>query len=116
MVITRGSVQYVITEFGIANLHGLTIRERALALISIAHPKFRDKLLAEAKQLKFLYEDQILETGMELAYPNLETWQTFKDDVRVFFRSIRPTVMNVLYRNFLIPCPKKTSITDFFPT
>ncbi len=106
VVITRGSVQYVITEFGIANLHGLTIRERALALISIAHPKFRDKLLAEAKQLKFLYEDQILETGMELAYPNLETWQTFKDDVRVFFRSIRPTDERPL-QEFFYSLPKE---------
>ncbi len=48
---TRGNVQYVVTEFGIANLHGKTIRERALALINIAHPKFRERLLDEAKQL-----------------------------------------------------------------
>ena len=52
--LSRSDVHYVVTEFGIAYLHGKSIRERALALIAIAHPKFRDALLAEAKSLKFL--------------------------------------------------------------
>lgn len=44
VVTTRGDVQYVVTEYGIANLYGKNLRERAKALISIAHPKFRDEL------------------------------------------------------------------------
>ena len=107
VVLTRGSVKYVVTEFGAANLHGLSIRERALALINIAHPRFRDKLLIEAKQLKYLYEDQIIHTGIELAYPNQwETWQTFVDDSRVFFRPIKSTDERAL-QEFFYSLPKE---------
>jgi len=52
--LARSDVHYVITEFGIAYLHGKSLRERALALIAIAHPDFRDTLLDEAKALGYL--------------------------------------------------------------
>jgi acyl-CoA hydrolase len=42
-------VNYVITEYGVANLSGKTLRERASALISIAHPNFRDELTAQTR-------------------------------------------------------------------
>ena len=45
VVTTRGDVHYVVTEYGVAYLHGKSVQERAIALISIAHPKFRDQLL-----------------------------------------------------------------------
>ncbi|MEM1515428.1 MAG: acetyl-CoA hydrolase/transferase C-terminal domain-containing protein [Candidatus Bathyarchaeia archaeon] len=51
VVLTRGDVDYVVTEYGVANLRGKTIRERALALISIAHPKFRNRLLEWVKNI-----------------------------------------------------------------
>lgn len=44
VVTSRGDVHYVVTEYGIAALHGKTIRERARALIAIAHPSFREEL------------------------------------------------------------------------
>jgi 4-hydroxybutyrate CoA-transferase len=50
VVTSRGDVQYVVTEYGVALLHGKTIRERARALINIAHPKFRDELEAFATE------------------------------------------------------------------
>ncbi len=46
---SRNDVHYIVTEYGIANLRGKSLRERALALIGIAHPDFRETLLAEAK-------------------------------------------------------------------
>jgi acetyl-CoA hydrolase len=46
---TRSDVHYVVTEHGIASLHGKTIRERVAALAAIAHPSFRDELLAGAR-------------------------------------------------------------------
>ncbi len=49
---TRPTVQYVVTEFGKVNLKGLATWQRAEALISIAHPDFREGLIAEAKELK----------------------------------------------------------------
>jgi len=51
---TRAHVQYVVTEYGIASLHGSSIRERAGALIGIAHPAFRDQLRAWAKRESYL--------------------------------------------------------------
>ncbi|MBF0126087.1 MAG: GNAT family N-acetyltransferase [Magnetococcales bacterium] len=46
VVTSRGDVHYVVTEYGIATLRGRSIRERALQLIQVAHPEFRDKLLS----------------------------------------------------------------------
>lgn len=54
VVTTRNHVHYVVTEYGIADLYGKTIRQRAQALINIAHPKFRDELLHQAKELHYL--------------------------------------------------------------
>jgi acetyl-CoA hydrolase len=54
VVTTRNHVRYVVTEFGVAPLYGKTIRERARALIAIAHPDFRDELSREAGELHYL--------------------------------------------------------------
>lgn len=54
VVTTRNHVHYVVTEYGIADLYGKTIRQRAQALINIAHPKFRDELTLKAKELHYL--------------------------------------------------------------
>ncbi len=48
VVTSRGHVHYVVTEYGVATLRGRSIRERALELIQVAHPDFRDELLAQA--------------------------------------------------------------------
>lgn len=52
---TRNDVQFVVTEYGVARLKGFDLRRRAKALISIAHPDFRDWLEFEARRLKFLW-------------------------------------------------------------
>lgn len=51
---TRMDVEYIVTEYGIVNLRGKSTRERALALISIAHPKFRDELTNHAKSINLI--------------------------------------------------------------
>jgi acyl-CoA hydrolase len=51
---TRAHVQYIVTEYGIAFLHGKSIRERATALIGIAHPQFRDEISAWAREHAYL--------------------------------------------------------------
>jgi acyl-CoA hydrolase/RimJ/RimL family protein N-acetyltransferase len=61
--IPRADVHYVITEYGIAYLFGKSIQERALALIEIAHPKFRPWLLDEAKRLGYVKSQQRLGRG-----------------------------------------------------
>jgi acetyl-CoA hydrolase len=54
VVTTRNDVHYVVTEFGVASLHGKTVRQRALELINISHPQFRDELTHSAKELGFV--------------------------------------------------------------
>jgi acetyl-CoA hydrolase len=51
---SRNHVHYVCTEFGVAHLYGKTIRQRARALIDIAHPDFQEDLEKRAGELKFL--------------------------------------------------------------
>lgn len=54
VVTSRNHVRYIVTEFGVADLYGKTIRQRSQALINIAHPEFRDKLTKEAKELNYI--------------------------------------------------------------
>jgi acetyl-CoA hydrolase len=54
VITTRNHVHYVVTEYGVADLYGKTIRERAQSLINIAHPEFRDRLTHEAKELNYI--------------------------------------------------------------
>ncbi len=54
VVTTRADVHYVVTEYGVAYLHGKTLRQRAQALIAIAHPKFREDLLDFASKVHYL--------------------------------------------------------------
>jgi len=97
----RSTVWYVVNEFGIANLFGKAIRERALALINIAHPKFREKLLGEAKRIRYVYQDQILPPIYEPLYPGQwEVHQVFPGDLKVLFRPIKPTDERALQEFF----------------
>ncbi|MDX2052805.1 MAG: GNAT family N-acetyltransferase [Polyangiaceae bacterium] len=58
VVTSRGDVRYVVTEYGVADLWGRSVRERALSLIEIAHPDFRSDLLTEAKHRRYVFPDQ----------------------------------------------------------
>jgi len=62
VTVARSDVHYVITEYGIAYLFGKSIRERALALIEISHPDFRDALLEDAKKLNYVHANQTLKS------------------------------------------------------
>lgn len=92
VVTSRADVHYVVTEYGIASLHGKTVRERATALIHIAHPKFRDELMRQAREAHLVHPHQIaLPQGLQPYPKKYETDATFKGDSRVRFRPIQPT-------------------------
>ena len=92
VVTTRGDVHYVITEYGIAYLHGKSIHQRALALINIAHPRFRSRLLTEAKELGYLDVEVKDLPWEQIVYPaDLETATTMNDGTEMLFRPIKPT-------------------------
>ncbi|MCP4160155.1 MAG: GNAT family N-acetyltransferase [Deltaproteobacteria bacterium] len=69
VVIPRGDVQYVVTEYGFVNLFGKTIQERAMAMISISHPDFREELFCEAKDIGLLGPERTLDESMYGVYP-----------------------------------------------
>jgi GNAT superfamily N-acetyltransferase len=73
IVTSRGDVRYVVTEYGVADLWGKNIRQRALALIDIAHPDFRADLLAAAKERRYVFADQVTSTA---SYP----WQDTRSE------------------------------------
>jgi acyl-CoA hydrolase/GNAT superfamily N-acetyltransferase len=86
----RGDVHYVVTEYGIAYLAGKNIRERAMELIAVAHPKFRPRLIEQARRLNLVYSDQAFITGKAGQYPgHLERWRTVGGGMTVLFRPVK---------------------------
>jgi acyl-CoA hydrolase/GNAT superfamily N-acetyltransferase len=98
VVTSRGDVRYIVTEYGVADLWGKSVRERASALIEIAHPAFRAELLSEAKQRRYVFADQ---KACLAVYP----WQeersvVLPDGGKVFVRPVRMTDEEALQRLF----------------
>ncbi len=90
VTLNRGDIHYVVTEYGIAYLHGKNIRERAMQLISIAHPKFRSELIRQAKKSNLIYKDQAFIPGKKGDYPeHLETWRTTKEGFEILLRPVK---------------------------
>lgn len=101
IVTTQSDINYVATEYGSVDLFGKSIRERALALISIAHPRFRQWLLDEAKRMKYVYPDQVPpsegHSGCTAAYEHAGQF----DGLELLVRPIRVTderpIQNLFY-------------------
>ena len=92
VVTTRADVHYVITEYGAAYLHGKSVQERALALISVAHPDFRAKLLRDAIEVRYLSADFADVEGKIVIGPKeLSTTMLLTDGTQIGFRPIHPT-------------------------
>ncbi|NEP84433.1 MAG: GNAT family N-acetyltransferase, partial [Okeania sp. SIO3B3] len=90
VTMNRGDIHYVVTEYGIAFLHGKNIRERAMELIAIAHPKFQPWLIEEAKRLNLIYQDQKFVPGDRGRYPQeLETHRVTKTGLDIFMRPVK---------------------------
>lgn len=90
ITLTRGDIHYVVTEYGIAYLHGKNIRERAMDLIAIAHPKFRPWLIEEAKKQGLIYKDQAFIPGKRGMYPeDLEAHRTTQTGTKILLRPVK---------------------------
>ena len=91
VVAGRSDVHYVVTEWGSALLHGRSIRDRAMALIAIAHPRFREELFAAAREHHYVPADQVLPSLDLSAYPRrLEQVASLRDGLTVFIRPAQP--------------------------
>ncbi len=90
VTLCRGDIHYVVTEHGIAYLHGQSVRHRAMQLIAIAHPKFRSWLVDEARKLNLVYRDQAFVDGKAGEYPEeLETRRVTFAGVELLIRPIK---------------------------
>ncbi len=86
----RGDIHYVVTEHGIAYLHGKNVRERAMDLIAISHPRFRPGLIDAAKRRHLIYKDQAYVTGAGGEYPeHLEARRTTRTGLGLLLRPVR---------------------------
>ncbi len=97
----RESMDLIVTEYGVAHLMGKTMRQRAQALIEIAHPDDRAELVRQAKEAKMLYADQIFFVSAGHLYPEkVARTHTFKDGLNVRFRAIKPSDEDEMRRLF----------------
>ncbi|UEC43010.1 MAG: Acetyl-CoA hydrolase/N-acetyltransferase GNAT family fusion protein [Methanothrix sp.] len=83
----RCDVRYVVTEYGIADLRGKSVRDRAMSLIGISHPDFRPWLVEEAKRLSLVYQDQVYHPA--LYREDLEAWRATGTGLSIFLRPVR---------------------------
>ncbi len=86
------SVSAVVSEYGVAYLEGRTVRERAQALIDIAHPDDRAGLVEIARRRNIVYPNQIFIAESGRLYPaDITAVHTFRGDIKIRFRAIRPS-------------------------
>ena len=89
IVIPKGYVSYVVSEFGMVNLLGKNIEERAMAMISLAHPDFRDELFHDAQEAGLIDRNKTLTESLFGVYPaRMEEIRKF-DGQQVTFRPIK---------------------------
>lgn len=116
VVTTRGGVEYVVTEYGAAYLQGKSLRERALALIGIAHPNHREDLMRAAYRLKYLRRELVQVSAAKAVYPDRwEIRQIFDEQTQVFFRPAKPTDERAL-QEFFYSLPRDESYVRFLST
>jgi GNAT superfamily N-acetyltransferase len=111
---TRGDVNFVITEYGIAELQGKGIYQRVMELAQIAHPKFREQLIRVAKKRHYIFADQLPPSTEDLLF--LEDYKsvlTLKNGKTMEFRPLLPSD-EFAYRNFFYSLQEKTIYLRFF--
>jgi acyl-CoA hydrolase/GNAT superfamily N-acetyltransferase len=111
---TRGDVNYVITEYGIAHLAGKGIYQRVMELAQIAHPKFREKLIKVAKRRHYIFADQLPPSLDDLLFlENYKSTLELKNGKTISFRPLLPSD-EFGYRNFFYSLQEETIYFRFF--
>jgi acyl-CoA hydrolase/GNAT superfamily N-acetyltransferase len=111
---TRGDVNFVVTEYGIAELKGKGIYQRVMELAQIAHPKFREELIEVAKKRHYIFADQLPPSTEDLLF--LEGYKyslKLKDGKVAEFRPLLPSD-EFAYRNFFYSLQEKTIYMRYF--
>jgi RimJ/RimL family protein N-acetyltransferase len=100
VVVPRGEVQYVATEFGVVNLFGKSLQERAMALISIAHTDFREELFCRARELELLGPERSLSESILSVYPLRFEEIRELNGRQVLFRPAKPVDERLIQEHF----------------
>jgi acyl-CoA hydrolase/RimJ/RimL family protein N-acetyltransferase len=111
---TRGDVNFIITEYGIAELKGKGIYQRVMELAQVAHPKFRKELIEVAKKRRYIFADQLPPIDEDLLF--LEGYKStlkLKTGKTIEFRPLIPSD-EFAYRNFFYKLQEKTIYLRFF--
>ncbi len=111
---TRGDVNYVVTEYGVAALKGKSIYQRAMEMAQIAHPKFREELIEQAKKRHYIFLDQIPPSQDDLIF--LEDYKTSHKLKNGRSMEVRPIMPSDEFssRNFFYSLQEKTIYHRFF--
>ncbi len=110
----RGDVNYVVTEYGIAQLRGKSIYQRVMELAQIAHPGFRQWLVEEAKKYHYIFLDQMAPPEEDLLFlERYKSWVTLKNGRRISVRPLLPAD-EFAYRNFFYSLREETIFYRFF--
>ena len=110
----RGDINFVVTEYGIAQLRGKSIYQRVVELAQIAHQDFRKNLIASAKTFHYIFSDQQAPRAEDLIF--LERYKrrlTLKNGKSMSIRPILPTD-EFGYRNFFYSLREETVYHRFF--
>ncbi len=111
---TRGDVDIVVTEYGIAELHGKGIYQRVMELAQIAHPKFREWLIEEAKKRHYIFGDQVPPSKQDLMFlENYKSHLELESGKTVEFRPLLPSD-EFATRNFYYSLQESTVFYRFF--
>jgi GNAT superfamily N-acetyltransferase len=113
VLIPRSDVDYVVSEFGAVNLFGKNLQERAMAMISLAHPSFREDLLQQAKERGLVARERTLKESLYGVYP--AHMEEIRDlgDVKMTFRPVKPGDIRHIQEHFY-NMDKEDIATRFF--
>jgi len=111
---TRGDVDYVVTEYGYAELQGKGIYQRVMELTQIAHPKFRAQLIEAAKKHHYIFADQLPPPDRDLIFLEKYNWRVnLKNGQTAIIRPLYPSD-ELEYRNFFYSLKEETIYKRFF--
>jgi acyl-CoA hydrolase/GNAT superfamily N-acetyltransferase len=100
VVVPRADVHYVVTEYGVVNLFGKTNAERAMAMVSVAHPDFREELFLKAREMGLLGPERTLTESLHGIYPGAIEETVAVGQSRVLFRPVKPTDERLIQEHF----------------
>lgn len=112
----RTDANFVVTEFGIAQLKGKSISQRVIELSQIAHPDFRASLIDEAKKNHYIFPDQLPPLAEDLIFiEEYKSRMALKSGKSMLVRPLLPSD-EIAYRNFFYSLQKETIYMRFFHT